>query len=183
METYPELLYGIDDCFSVYPGGFFNQFRCGEAEKGLRILLANRILVEGSTMAGVTTVQDGYYNIFLGIGTFNNLNVHHELWHAMEFRITWDNQEAFANWADLNPVGFNYDENYFLEDIWTYAAPKDDYFVRGYSNDVMLFFSCIHPQHLWPISSVIFRKVSFRILHCFSEFRTLNLTPRKKRAL
>lgn len=123
----------IDDCFAAYPGGFFGNFRCSEAEKGLRILLPNRITVEGSTMAGVTTVQDGYYNIFLGIGAYNSLNVHHEIWHAMEYRITLDYPDAFDGWTELNPDGFQYDDNYFQEDIWTYAEPKDDYFVRGYS--------------------------------------------------
>lgn len=123
----------LDDCFSVYPGGFFESFRCPEAEKGLRILLPNRITVEGSTMAGVTTVQDGYYNIFLGVGAFNSLNVHHEIWHAMEYRITWDSPTVFDGWAALNPDGFQYDDDYFLKDNWSYAEPKDDYFVRGYS--------------------------------------------------
>ncbi len=130
---YEEEIEKIDDCFSVYPGGFFTKFRCAEAENGLRILVPNRIIANGETVAGVTTIQDGYYNVFLGIGAFNNLNVHHEFWHTMEYRISWDKPDAFANWSDLNPEGFAYDEEYFQEDIWTYAEPKDDYFVRGYS--------------------------------------------------
>ncbi len=115
--NYEEEIEKIDDCFSVYPGGFFTKFHCSEAENGLRILLPNRIIVNGETMAGVTTLQDGYYNIFLGVGAFNNLNVHHEIWHAMEYRITWDKSDAFANWSDLNPEGFAYDEEYFQEDL------------------------------------------------------------------
>lgn len=131
--NYEEEVKRIDDCFSVYPPSFFDRFRCPEAEKGLRILLPNSILVDGHTMAGVTTVQDGYYNIFLGVGAYNNLNVHHEIWHAMEYRIAWDNPEAFDDWNSLNPDGFQYNEDYFLDDIWTQAEAKDDWFVRGYS--------------------------------------------------
>ncbi len=51
----------------------------------------------------------------------------------MEYRITWDTPDAFINWSSLNPEDFTYDEEYFQEDLWTYAEPKDDYFVRGYS--------------------------------------------------
>ncbi|MBR2824549.1 MAG: hypothetical protein IKE24_12805 [Clostridia bacterium] len=121
------------DCLSVYLPGFFDKFHCPEAEKGLRILLPNSILADDHAMAGVTTVQDGYYNIFLGIGAYNNLNVHHEIWHAMEYRITWDKPETFGSWNSLNPDGFHYSEDYFLDDIWTQAEAKDDWFVRGYS--------------------------------------------------
>ena len=131
--NYEEEVKRIDDCFFVYPPGFFDHFHCQEAEKGLRILLPNSILVDGHTMAGVTTVQDGYYNVFLGVGAYNSLNVHHEIWHAMEYRITSDNPGAFVDWNSLNPDGFQYNEDYFLNDIWTQAEAKDDWFVRGYS--------------------------------------------------
>ena len=133
VADYEDEIKRIDDCFSVYPPGFFEHFHCSEAEKGLRILLPNSILVDDYTMAGVTTLQDGYYNVFLGVGAYNSLNVHHEIWHAMEYRITADTPNAFDSWNTLNPDGFQYNEDYFLDDIWTQAEAKDDWFVRGYS--------------------------------------------------
>ena len=123
----------LDDCFAFYPTSFFEHFKCSEAENGIRFLLPNRILAKGQTMAGVTTVADGYYNIFLGVGAYDFRNVHHEIWHAMEYRITAEYPDVFDSWDDLNPTGFEYDDDYFAEDIWTYAEPKDDWFVRGYS--------------------------------------------------
>ncbi len=123
----------VDDCFSFYPGGFFSKFRCYEALKGLRILLADRITADGNLVGGVTTIQDGYYNIFLCIGIFNAINVHHELWHAIEYRITTEYPRAFNIWPKLNPIGFVYDEEYFLEDIWTYMEPNGNYFASKYS--------------------------------------------------
>ncbi len=130
---YEEEIRRIDECLSAYPCDFFVRFNCSEAENGLRILVPNRIIAQGMTMAGVTTIQDGYYNIFLGAGAFNSLNVHHEIWHAMEYRITLDEPDAFADWNELNPDGFVYNENYLLNDAWAYPQYRDDYFVRGYS--------------------------------------------------
>lgn len=123
----------LDDCFAVYPPGFFERFRCDESPTGIRFLLPNSILLEDQTMAGVTTIADGYFNVFLGLGAFNRLNVHHELWHAIEYRITADYPDAFIGWSELNPEGFHYDNDYLGSDIWTFADPKDDWFVRGYS--------------------------------------------------
>ena len=133
LYSYTEEIQLIDDAFSIYPPGFFDKFICDEAPKGLRILLADQILYEGQSMAGVTTVEDGYYNVFLGVGAFRAMNVHHEIWHAMEFRITAERPDAFAGWNDLNPPGFQYSEDYVSQDIWEQAAPKDEWFVRGYS--------------------------------------------------
>lgn len=133
LYSYAEEIQKIDDAFSIYPPEFFDKFSCSEAPKGLRILLADQILYEGQSMAGVTTVGDGYYNVFLGVGSFREMNVHHEIWHAMEFRITAERPDAFDRWNDLNPPGFQYSEDYVSQDIWEQAAPKDEWFVRGYS--------------------------------------------------
>ena len=78
----------IKDTLDKYPPGFFTVFACTAFPNGLRLLLTNQILYENKSMAGVTTVADGYCNIFLGVGAFNRLNIHHEIWHAMEYRIT-----------------------------------------------------------------------------------------------
>ncbi len=123
----------IDDCLSFYPGGFFDNFKNGEAEKGLRILLVNQIIFDDSTMAGVTTIQDGYYNIFLGVGAFNEINVHHEIWHAMEYTITYKKPEAFDSWASTNPTGFIYKEDYSSYDPWPNINDETEWFVREYS--------------------------------------------------
>ena len=133
FKSYESEMKQIDDAFSVYPLGFFSRFSCAEAPSGIRFLLADQIVFEGSSMAGVTTIQDGYYNVFLGVGAFNSLNIHHEIWHAMEYRITSEEPDAFQDWNNLNPEGFQYDTDYLEQNIWEQAAPKDEWFVRGYS--------------------------------------------------
>lgn len=133
VKNYESEIQIIDDAFSIYPAGFFEHFIYSECPKGLRILLADQIVYEGQSMAGVTTINDGYCNIFLGIGAFNRLNIHHELWHAIEFRILSDNPHAFDGWNDLNPEGFEYSDDYFALDTWDHAADLDAYFARGYS--------------------------------------------------
>ena len=133
LETLEPALQVIDDCFAFYPQGFFSKFYCPQAKNGLRILVPNRLLYDGNTMAGVTTIQDGYINIFLGLGSFYTLNVHHELWHAMEYRIEFDDPDIFDSWSQLNPEGFEYSEDYFGMNIFDQAKAYDEWFVRGYS--------------------------------------------------
>ena len=133
LYSYMKEIQMVDDAFSVYPPELFGKFKCDEAPCGLRILIPDQILYGEKPMAGVSTVQDGYYNIFLAVGMFNHLNIHHEIWHALEFRITSENPHAFDHWAELNPEGFRYSEEYFDLDIWEQAEPQEDWFVRGYS--------------------------------------------------
>ena len=114
VKNYESEIQIIDDAFSIYPAGFFEHFIYSECPKGLRILLADQIVYEGQSMAGVTTINDGYCNIFLGIGAFNRLNIHHELWHATEDRAiilkgVWVNESV---WDSFNPEGFAYSGAY-----------------------------------------------------------------------
>lgn len=133
LYSYVEEIQIIDDTFSIYPPGFFELFKCSEAPSGLRILIPDQLLYQGNSMAGVSTVEDGYYNIFLAVGMFNYLNIHHEIWHAIEYRITSDNPYIFEQWSNLNPEGFEYSEDYFEQDTWEQATSQKDWFARGYS--------------------------------------------------
>lgn len=123
----------VEKALSCYSPDLFSHFSSDEAPGGLRILLADQIVYDGESMAGVATVADSYYNIFLGVGAFAQTNIHHELWHAAEFRILYDNPSAFDGWNDLNPESFHYLEDDYNLDKWEGYAEKDEYFVRGYS--------------------------------------------------
>ena len=129
MFSYSEEIKIIDDAFSVYPPGFFEHFVCKAAPKGLRILLADQISTEKEKhMAGVTTAENGYYNIFLGVGAFSDANVHHEIWHAMELRIAAGKPEAFEGWDRLNPEGFTYSKDYASPDPREIQEAPEDWF-------------------------------------------------------
>lgn len=72
-------------------------------------------------------------NIFLCVGGFNSLSIHHELWHAIEARILNDRPDAFTTWRALNPEGFMYNGDLFGPDVIEQDSPYYGYFVRGYS--------------------------------------------------
>ena len=132
-KNYESEIGYIESALSHYSSSLFSRFHNDEAPNGFRILLADQIVYEGESMAGVATVADGYYNIFLGVGAFQQTNIHHEIWHAAELRIRYDNPSAFDGWNDLNPEGFRYLEDAYNLDKWEGYAEKDEYFVRGYS--------------------------------------------------
>ena len=132
-KNYESEIGYIERALSQYSSDLFSRFHNDEAPNGFRILLADQIVYEGESMAGVATVADGYYNIFLGVGAFQQTNIHHEIWHAAELRIRYDNPSAFDGWNDLNPEGFRYLEDAYNLDKWEGYAEKDEYFVRGYS--------------------------------------------------
>ena len=132
-KNYPYELQLIDEAISIYPSGFFDHFFCDEAPYGLRVLIADQIVYEGKSMAGVTTAEDGYYNIFLAVGMIRESNVHHELWHAIERRILFDNPDAFDLWDEFNPEDFEYSDDYFAMDKWDLASEMNEYFTIGYS--------------------------------------------------
>lgn len=131
--SYAKEIQMIDDAFSIYPPEFFTKFKCDEAPKGLRILLPLQILNNGNSMAGTVTIDDGYYNLFLAVGMFTELNIHHEIWHAMEYRIEVEDPHAFDHWNEFNPEGFEYIGSHHIQDPWEQAEPEDDWFARGYS--------------------------------------------------
>lgn len=133
IYSYATEIQMIDDTFSIYPPGFFEKFKCDTAPNGLRILIPNQILHEGQSKAGVVTLNDGYYNLYLAVGMFNELNIHHEIWHAIEFRIQVDYPDAFNHWSDLNPENYEYTHNYNEQDIFENNDLKDEWFVIGYS--------------------------------------------------
>lgn len=132
-HSYTNEIQRIDDTLSVYPPEFFSKFQCEYAPKGIRIILALQIIYKDTSVAGVTTVEDGYINIFLGVGSFIDLNIHHEMWHAMEFRILAEDPHAFDNWSTLNPEDFEYSDDHFALDPWEQVETQEDWFARGYS--------------------------------------------------
>ncbi len=132
-REYDKELQLVDDVFSVYPPGFFEHFPSEEAPNGLRVLLVDQLIYEDHSIAGVATVADGYYNLFLAIGSFTRINVHHEIWHDMEFRILCDNPSAFDGWESLNPEGFLYGADPSAENAFEDLEDGGPWFVRKYA--------------------------------------------------
>ena len=134
-KDYVREIQMIDDAFSIYSLDFFDHFACSKFPNGLRVILVDQIIYQDiNTIAGTISFSDGYINLFLGVGHFIEKNIHHEIWHAIDYRIEADNPNAFAGWYRLNPEGFHYSEVAFNDmNIWEQAADLDEWFARGYS--------------------------------------------------
>lgn len=108
----------LGEALAQYPDGFLGSLRNEYAPSGLRFLIANRLVEETYDLqpevgvSGLTTCEGGFYNVFLAHTFAGKLTVHHELWHIMEEMILIRDPDAFADWNDLNPPGFQYSEDY-----------------------------------------------------------------------
>ena len=100
----------LDARLQVYPKDFFGGFRDEYGEGGLAVLLPKSIrLNDGVMAAGVTSQHGKWYTVSLETAGA----LHHELWHAVEARISSEDGNAFsgdgvAAWNALLPQGFAY---------------------------------------------------------------------------
>ena len=107
-SRYIDLLRRMDDVFSVYPPEFFSQFAKRHYFIGLRFLLTDQILMDGKRFDGVQSVHTGFLDVYLAKDDAKERAIHHEIWHAMDYRIRCEDPHAFEDWDLLNPEGFAY---------------------------------------------------------------------------
>lgn len=128
----------LEQALARYPKGFLAQFRNGADEGGLWFCLSGPI--SGSLEpVGFARQNRDRYDLVLDI-TAGGLDktIHHEIWHAIEMRISTDCFNT-AQWAACNPTGFRYHEKYDRGyqglTQWTYTAGDgtDIHFVDSYS--------------------------------------------------
>lgn len=121
-----------------YPDGFLKQFRNGANEGGLYFCLTGAIDGELEPI-GLAQLQGDRYELTLDI-TSPELaqTIHHEIWHAIEMRVSTDTFDT-AKWAACNPAGFayygSYDSGYRNLTKWTYTGGngENSFFVDAYS--------------------------------------------------
>lgn len=141
----------LEQALSYYSKDFFETFRNYRGEGGLRFLLVEDFTnPDGSFVPGGLFYDSGaWYNLMIDVDMLSDGDVvHHEMWHAVEQRVSDENYQAFdqEEWNQLNPPGFHYSEdfdNYFYEDenfdylIPWYGEDEDNpdsvYFVEIYS--------------------------------------------------
>ena len=107
-SRYIDLLRRMDDVFSVYPPEFFSRFTKRHYFDGLRFLLTDQILQDEKRFDGVQSVHTGFLDVYLAKDDAKERAIHHEIWHAMDYRIRCDDPHAFDDWDLLNPEGFAY---------------------------------------------------------------------------
>lgn len=97
----------LDGALACYPAGLLEQLQNDAWEGGLEFCLTGKI--EGSipTVGFAKLVKERYV---LGLDiTAGDLSrtIHHEIWHALEMKISTDTFDT-AEWAACNPQGFKY---------------------------------------------------------------------------
>lgn len=134
-------LDALNRTLSLYPNGFFKQFRNKMGECGIRILLVGEIESKNGTV-GVEFESFDWQNIAIDIRMTDTLDsiICHEIWHATENHILSKDYTAFDpdKWRSINPKGFEYNESSGSANKdplkWTYdtAGNEGIYFVDGY---------------------------------------------------
>lgn len=128
----------LNDALAKYPDKFLKQFRNHAGEGGLYFCLTGKI--EGNPeLTGFAKLNRGRYNLALDItGADLDKTIHHEIWHAIEMRISTDCFNT-QKWNSCNPTGFSYygkyDKGYLDLTRWTYTggSGKNSYFVDPYA--------------------------------------------------
>ncbi len=135
-------LDSLEEALSLYPEGFFPQFRSEFGDGGIRIMLVGGF-ESNFNMIGYSVQNSLWHNIYVDIFSEGLVGTYcHEIWHATEDHITSINYGEFdvVQWAELNPDGFQYifdpAESILNEGDYTYfgsTKPKDCYFIDGYA--------------------------------------------------
>lgn len=128
----------LDAALALYPAGMLKQFRNGAGEGGLSFCLTGSIEGELPT-AGFAQLCRSRYELVLDI-TANDLDktIHHEIWHAIEMRLSTDTFDT-KQWSACNPSGFayygSYDKGYLELTKWTFSNGngENSYFVDSYA--------------------------------------------------
>lgn len=127
----------LEQALAKYPDGFLAQFQNGIREGGLYFCLTGNI--QGAlNPVGKATKNRNRCELTLDItGQTLERTIHHELWHAIEMRLSTDYFNT-AQWQDTNPTGFlyygHYDSGYQKLTQWTYEQSGDQcHFTDAYA--------------------------------------------------
>ena len=130
-------LLALDQALGLYPRNFFSQFQNGIGDGGIYFCLTGAI--QGSLdPVGKAQKTRNRYELLLDVGAEDlEKTIHHELWHAIEMKISTTAFDTEA-WNDLNPNGSSYYEKYDSGikkyTKWTYASTGSKcYYVDSYA--------------------------------------------------
>lgn len=134
-------LQSFNRVLSLYPEGFFKQFKNSMGEGGIRFLLVGEIESNNGTV-GCAYENGDWQFVAVDVRMAEGLDgiICHEIWHSTENIILSKDYSAFDidKWSSINPKGFKYNETEDVPDKnqlrWTYnsGATKDIYFVDSY---------------------------------------------------
>lgn len=138
VEKIQVALDSLDAALGRYPAGLLEQFQNNAWEGGLQFCLTGSIEGKIPTVGFAKLVKERYV---LGLDiTAAGLEktIHHEIWHAMEMKISTDTFNT-ADWAACNPADFKYYGKYDggYQDLtgwtWTSGSGSQSCFVDSYA--------------------------------------------------
>jgi len=156
-EDTSKTLKELEKTLGKFPEGFFREYSepCGEeyGPNKIKFYITGNIYgpdYSTSTIAALTTPEYDMCvesNIALDVKYTNNMeyNIAHELWHAIEDRLTFGNDDMYdtlEEWLDFLPYGTYYNYGYrnnsgedYDEIRYTLSDPVDGnaYFIDSYS--------------------------------------------------
>ena len=131
-KRFVELLQRLWGALSVYPEDFFFRFGKRSRLNNLQFLLVDEIRQDGMQLGGVHSWGGRQNDIYLAKDGSREQAIHHEIWHAMEYRILCDDPDAFDDWRSLNPKGFAYTGDFSVIRGGKDNDEPDDWFAIEY---------------------------------------------------
>ena len=140
-------LEDVEKVLDTYPKGFFKQLIYGSVHKielhltgAIEMTLLPEDTGNGFTsFAGFASSFSGYSLIVLDIYSSVESNLHHEIFHIIDYKLAFDAQihpesiYSEENWSKLNPEGFEYaGQLHNLPDSF-YTSEYDEWFTGSYA--------------------------------------------------
>ena len=128
----------LEQELAKYPADFFTPFRNSAGEGGLCISLTGKLTGDLSPTGFCRLIRD---RIEIGVdGTSLGLpqTIHHEIWHAIETRLSSDTFDI-PQWSACNPKGHTYYDQYDMgynaltRWTWTHGGSDPIHFVDPYA--------------------------------------------------
>ena len=167
-SRFVEVLQRLWGTLSVYPEGFFRKFSGRDSRDGLLFLLVDGIRRDGANYGGVQSGPASGPIIFLAKDDAKERVLHHEIWHAMEYRICREDPHAFDGWDLLNPAGFRYTGDFSVVRRGKDKEIPEDWFAEEYGKtdeyeDRASVFSAfmIREKGCWETRARLKRKLRF----------------------
>lgn len=137
-EIFQEALATLEKAFAKLPDKMLSRAADWNPDKTLHIVLASSISTpaEGAyaTVTGMEYLLDGKVYIVLELGEGLEREFYHTLFHVID-PLVLSNSIAYYKWNDLNPKGFQYDNDYLKNlnrDKEQYLG-ADRYFIDTFS--------------------------------------------------
>lgn len=124
----------IYEVLQNYPDDVFDIFR--SRKYPLYIMIVDRF--NNNTLALASKNSLNQYRLFVSNTDKFERAFHHEMFHVLEYYMSDKRKNLYLNWAELNPLGFEYESNTSkLNNDYVYNlysnTDKNPYFVTRYS--------------------------------------------------